>query len=710
MAAGRIVLSQYFPARDRSARLVSGALLYVYTNGTTTKASIYSDEALTTPLANPVAANSSGQFPAIWASDAAPYTLSITGPDGESIGNPSVFDDYSVSTDADTASVALAEAAAASAAADLADMLAVVATGDDAAAIAARAAKAANLSDLASVEVALRSLGTYATRALAVAASIPLVLTTITLRGYATAGDGGEALYSRAASEPAHPGKLQSADGAWWEMVAQQFALLEQFGAKGDAVIAADGYTPTSLGTNDQQAWDDCQDYLIAKGGGTIQLMAKCYRLNSGGNCWSHNSVIGSKGGSAILKPGTATQTITPAGVAVGGLSSQVYPDTSLPTAINAVMVLDGSGGRWVGRFENVTLIGSLSGTNFETDLQTEFGLVSTGSISDSVIAGVTVNVCKQAVLLPDIFTSTVSGNRANRCWRGFGLNKGTSLTYHGNYASSCRDYGHVIRDFLYGGASGNACDFLNDPALYATRTRIAYAYKLIGLDGFTFENNGQEETHGTNFYLDVLRDCRLAQNTVVGLGSDYVGTGDIAIWEMTGNEQRTIIENNPVVGYAAAGLIQGAANAAKHHNVLSNARTDQRLVTWRNNTVRETRNGALTSGYGNNANPPLERVRYDILYDGVNDAMIEGDGVTAAKGGTGVYTFTFDTAFVDVNFIVTTGLTRVVGATGGEAMGVEIGARTTTSVAVECEYYEGTNYDFERVCLMVAGFVDRMA
>lgn len=166
MAAGRIVLSQYFPARDRSGRLVSGALLYVYTNGTTTKASIYYDEVMATPRANPVEANASGQFPVVWASDAATYTLSITGPDGESIGNPSVFDNYSVSTDADTASVALAEAAAstaetaeAAAVAALADVLAVVATGSDAAAIAARAAKAANLSDLEDAAEARTNIG-----------------------------------------------------------------------------------------------------------------------------------------------------------------------------------------------------------------------------------------------------------------------------------------------------------------------------------------------------------------------------------------------------------------------------------------------------------------------------------------------------------------------------------------------------------------------
>lgn len=158
MAAGRIVLSQYFPARDRNGRLVPGALLYVYTNGTTTKASIYAEKALSTPLANPVAANSSGQFPAIWASDAVQYTLSITAADGSSIGNPSVFDDYSVSTDADTASVALAEAAAAATEADLAAILAIQASGDDAAAINARARKDSNLSDLTDASTATDNL------------------------------------------------------------------------------------------------------------------------------------------------------------------------------------------------------------------------------------------------------------------------------------------------------------------------------------------------------------------------------------------------------------------------------------------------------------------------------------------------------------------------------------------------------------------------
>lgn len=66
---------------------------------------------------------------------------------------------------------------------------------------------------LASVE---RS--SVASVASATTTSIAATLGWVRADGYATSGDGGAAIYQRVASEPAHPGKFKSADGAWWEI------------------------------------------------------------------------------------------------------------------------------------------------------------------------------------------------------------------------------------------------------------------------------------------------------------------------------------------------------------------------------------------------------------------------------------------------------------------------------------------------------------
>lgn len=50
--------------------------------------------------------------------------------------------------------------------------------------------------------------------------------------GYYAPGDGGGALYKRVATEPPHAGKVQSADGAWWEF-ADNFLGPAQYGVTG---------------------------------------------------------------------------------------------------------------------------------------------------------------------------------------------------------------------------------------------------------------------------------------------------------------------------------------------------------------------------------------------------------------------------------------------------------------------------------------------
>lgn len=67
------------------------------------------------------------------------------------------------------------------------------------------------------------------------AANIPSSTKYINVDGYYSAGDGGAANYKQVASEPTHAGKIQSADGNWWEITETSISP-EQLGAKGDGV------------------------------------------------------------------------------------------------------------------------------------------------------------------------------------------------------------------------------------------------------------------------------------------------------------------------------------------------------------------------------------------------------------------------------------------------------------------------------------------
>lgn len=62
----------------------------------------------------------------------------------------------------------------------------------------------------------------YDTRLAVTFADIKPTVNTIRTGGYAAPGDGGAALYKRVATEPTHAGKVQSADGAWWEMAEEK--------------------------------------------------------------------------------------------------------------------------------------------------------------------------------------------------------------------------------------------------------------------------------------------------------------------------------------------------------------------------------------------------------------------------------------------------------------------------------------------------------
>jgi hypothetical protein len=69
--------------------------------------------------------------------------------------------------------------------------------------------------------------------AIAQATSVQADVTVIRVLGYTSPGDGGGASYRRTSSEPTHPGKLQTEDGAWWEITEAVLCPL-MFGAQFD--------------------------------------------------------------------------------------------------------------------------------------------------------------------------------------------------------------------------------------------------------------------------------------------------------------------------------------------------------------------------------------------------------------------------------------------------------------------------------------------
>ncbi len=77
--------------------------------------------------------------------------------------------------------------------------------------------------------------GNYNSRADVAADEVAANVGHIRTAGYTTSGDGGGALYDRVLADPTPALSVQSADGAWWELIPDASGLdVKQAGAKGD--------------------------------------------------------------------------------------------------------------------------------------------------------------------------------------------------------------------------------------------------------------------------------------------------------------------------------------------------------------------------------------------------------------------------------------------------------------------------------------------
>lgn len=158
----------------------------------------------------------------------------------------------------------------------------------DAEAILAAAEAAADRAEDAAVaaeEAAGGLLSNFASRADVQVTTIPSLVAYLRTAGYSTAGDGGGALYKRAVLEPSHAGKVQSADGAWWEL-AENEVNPKQFGAKGDfkqiiTTNSAGSAVVTSIAGAFRPAHVGCQITIQTGAGTTIRRSVVAYVSDS---------------------------------------------------------------------------------------------------------------------------------------------------------------------------------------------------------------------------------------------------------------------------------------------------------------------------------------------------------------------------------------------------------------------------------------------
>jgi hypothetical protein len=110
---------------------------------------------------------------------------------------------------------------------------------------------------------------TIDSRATAQVTTFDVSVNIIRTAGYTSPGDGGEAFHKRSAIQPSHPGKFQSADGVWWELIART------------PTPAMFGGDPTGS-TGSSTAITDAISYVVSKWGkGFIDCRGK-WKLDTG--------------------------------------------------------------------------------------------------------------------------------------------------------------------------------------------------------------------------------------------------------------------------------------------------------------------------------------------------------------------------------------------------------------------------------------------
>ncbi|SDL07063.1 hypothetical protein SAMN05428953_12646 [Mesorhizobium muleiense] len=113
----------------------------------------------------------------------------------------------------------------------------VAGLSDEILAVPAQVAAAEAARDAAEGAAETVVVARYNSKAGVEAATVNVAVQSIEVTGYFAAGDGGKAIFKRVGAEPAAGnGKIQSLDGAWWQLSEGQNTTADMLGAVGDEI------------------------------------------------------------------------------------------------------------------------------------------------------------------------------------------------------------------------------------------------------------------------------------------------------------------------------------------------------------------------------------------------------------------------------------------------------------------------------------------
>ena len=449
-------------------------------------------------------------------------------------------------------------------------------------------------------------------------------------------------------------GHLPSGTGAIATTVQQQLRNIQAWYVN---VKDAPFYAKGDGSTDDIIAIQAAIDYVNSLGGGVVFFPTGDYHHSTPIKSYSNVSLIGAgQEATKLTKTGSGTLALT---------GPEATASNATLVCLDLAKMSDGSGNVncsiWLsdsGRAEYVEIAHMTirSTGSAATTALVRIGICGIGA-STSYIHDLNFEYFSvTSIVLPTYFASSLQRVKSYRCGQGPSFEAGTSVEFLNNYSIYCQKYGYYFRDMLYISVIGNACDGLNNvtnASDYTDRTVDSKVYVFNACSGVTFESNGAEECFGSHVYMDSCIGIGVKNNTFLHPASSYTGANQVALFYINSFAQDTTIENN-VILRAGTTAIQGAANAANHHDLYVSVASQNQGFKFVNNLTANNKYDSASTIYGNIVPTYISTISQTAQICGTFTPTVSllnatGVAITYGADNVGRYHIVNDWMFVDV-------------------------------------------------------------